>query len=55
VLITSSTPKRSLSITGTTIQAAPAAKAAPAIMGRASQPGHVAACTPIQVAAIAPA
>ena len=55
VLITSSTPNRSFSHTGTTTQAKPARIAARSTAGTASAGGRPATCSPTQVAAIAPA
>ena len=55
VLITSSTPKRSLSQTGASTQAMPASVAARSTDVMATPAGRPTTCTPTQVAAIAPA
>ena len=55
VLMTSITPKRSFSQTGTTTHAKPAAAAATRTSVTAATGGSPATCNPTQVAAIAPA
>ena len=53
--MTSSTPNRSWSHTGTTTHAAPARSAAASTAGMATAAGRPATWSPTQVAAIAPA